>query len=255
MSFTRSRDQNRHAEPQTQCYEKHNSGVPDRKQFPNKQSETDESKTAYGGAPSIQRRCLSAPRSVRNSSLPLLFPFVFFNERGAGGKDSRECEEKAAEYGTEPFGQQACNYRDGAAEQEPNAISIPPSSCESRQVKGYSHRSLAQKDCPNSDGASQPEGERRNRGQRRMDSIPHHQQAAQYSVRKESDCAHNHRPGLYRSIELTLCRDCQSESGERDGRRSREQAGKTFGSKDVAESGEQCDDEAAKGETENELRD
>ena len=88
-----------------------------------------------------------------------------------------------------------------------------------------------------------------------MHSIPDHQPTAECGVRTERECANNHRAGLCRSIELTVCRDCQSESGERDGRRSPEQAGKTFGFKDVAESSEECDDEAANGETENELRD
>jgi hypothetical protein len=88
-----------------------------------------------------------------------------------------------------------------------------------------------------------------------MHSIPPHHPAAECGVRKESDCANNHRAGHYRTIELTVCCDCQAQSGERDGRRSPEQAGKTFGLEDVAESGEHCDDEAANDETENELRD
>ena len=54
-----------------------------------------------------------------------------FNERGARGEDSREREEKAAEYGAEPFGQQTRDHRDGAAKQETDAVFIPPGSSES----------------------------------------------------------------------------------------------------------------------------
>jgi hypothetical protein len=54
-------------------------------------------------------------------------------------------------------------------------------------------------------------------------------------------------------ITLTVYRNCESESGKRDRGRRPEQAGKTFGFKDIAESGKQRHDQATYGETEYEL--
>jgi hypothetical protein len=42
----------------------------------------------------MRRCCLPTSRGIHNSCLPLLFPFVFFDERGAGGKDRRELARK-----------------------------------------------------------------------------------------------------------------------------------------------------------------